>query len=376
MILHLSNDFAGSKVYMNLFKSLDSLHIGQYVYVPVRSDSLIDKNKILFDSDNSKLIYSKVLSNYTRINYKYKIRRTLNDLETKISIADVKVIHAHTWFSDGGLAYELHKKTGIPYIVTIRNTDLNLFFKYMLHLRDYGVKILNAASKIIFISTVYKERFLDLNYIKNKCSENLHNKCLVIPNGIDDFWLSNRFNKVRKLHAPVKLLYVGNFSKNKNVMRLIQAVELLNNNGADFELTIVGENGKQQKAIVDKIQGAKEFRYLGKIDDKKVLLKLFRESDLFTMPSHSETFGLVYIEALSQDTPIIYTANEGIDKFYDDFKIGEGVNSSSVASISKGIKTVCENYKSYVFNNNDILKNHDWKEIAEVYNNLYQGTIT
>ena len=27
-------------------------------------------------------------------------------------------------------------------------------------------------------------------------------------------------------------------------------------------------------------------------------------------------------------------------------------------------------------NNNDILKNHDWKEIAEVYNNLYQGTIT
>ncbi|MDG2433289.1 glycosyltransferase family 4 protein [Flavobacterium sp.] len=375
MILQLSNDFAGSKVYMNLFKSLDNLHINQYVYVPVRSDNLIDKNKILFDSDNSKLIYSKVLSNYTRINYKLKIRRTLVDLVTKIPIAKVKVIHAHTWFSDGGLAYELHKKTGIPYIVTVRNTDLNLFFKYMLHLRDYGVKILNAASKIIFISTVYKERFLNLNYIKSKCSENLPQKCLVIPNGIDDFWLRNRSNKERNLHSPIKLLYVGNFSKNKNVMRLIQAVELLNNKGADFELTIVGEHGKQQKAIVDKIQGAREFRYLGKIDDKKALLKLFRESDLFTMPSHSETFGLVYIEALSQDTPIIYTINEGIDRFYDDFKIGEGVDSSSVTSISNGIKTICNNYKRYVFNNIDILKNHNWKEIAEVYNNLYQGTI-
>jgi glycosyltransferase involved in cell wall biosynthesis len=375
MILQLSNDFAGSKVYMNLFKSLDNLNIDQYVYVPIRSDNLIDKNKILFDSDNSKLIYSKVLSNYTRINYKLKIRRTLVDLETKMPIAKVKVIHAHTWFSDGGLAYELHKKTGIPYIVTVRNTDLNLFFKYMLHLRDYGVKILNAASKIIFISTVYKERFLNLNYIKSKCSENLPHKCLVIPNGIDDFWLRNRSNKERNLHSPIKLLYVGNFSKNKNVMRLIQAVELLNNKGADFELTIVGEHGKQQKAIVDKIQGAREFRYLGKIDDKKALLKLFRESDLFTMPSHSETFGLVYIEALSQDTPIIYTTNEGIDRFYDDFKIGEGVDSSSVTSISNGIKTICNNYKRYVFNNIDILKNHDWKEIAEVYNNIYQGTI-
>ncbi len=43
------------------------------------------------------------------------------------------------------------------------------------------------------------------------------------------------------------------------------------------------------------------------------------------MPSRAETFGLVYVEALLNGLPILYTKNEGIDEMYDN--VGEAVDS-------------------------------------------------
>ncbi len=45
------------------------------------------------------------------------------------------------------------------------------------------------------------------------------------------------------------------------------------------------------------------------------LASLMAEADCFVMPSLIEGFGLVYIEALSMGTPIVYTANTGADDF-------------------------------------------------------------
>ena len=55
--------------------------------------------------------------------------------------------------------------------------------------------------------------------------------------------------------------------------------------------------------------------YYGEITDKKTLKNLYRENDMFVMPSKNETFGLVYIEALLQGLPILYAKNEGIEGF-------------------------------------------------------------
>lgn len=346
MILHLTNDYSGSKVYMNLISALDNLVLDQYIYVPLRSSNLVGKNKINFLSSKSHIYYSPILSTYTRLNYKAKIKRIVRDVESKISSKDVTVIHAHTWFSDGGVAYELHKKTGIPYIVTIRNTDLNLFYKYMFYLRTYGMNIIAAASKVVFISAVYKERFMKLEYFQSEYSKKLVNKYMIIPNGIDEFWADNRFEKDRILNGTVKLLYVGNFSRNKNVLKLIEAVELLNVKNNKFELTIVGKNGRQEKAILKQIKGKAAFTYLGEIQNKEILRSLFREAHIFTMPSHSETFGLVYIEALSQGIPVLYTIDEGIYGFYNN--IGEAVNSRSVSAIANGISELYNNYLSLI----------------------------
>ncbi len=159
-ILHIINDYSGSKVYKNLIKEIDRIGYAQTVYVPARKSSLIGNNAISFINPNSRIIYSLIINNHLdRIYYFRKINKLLGDINSKVDVRCIRFIHAHTWFSDGGVAYELSKRTGIPFMVTVRNTDLNVFYKYMFFLREHGFRILEHAKKIIFISKSYLDRF-------------------------------------------------------------------------------------------------------------------------------------------------------------------------------------------------------------------------
>jgi glycosyltransferase involved in cell wall biosynthesis len=368
-ILHITNDYSGSTVYRKLVAELDRLALEQIVYNPIRKTSLIGKNKINLENKNSSIMYAHILSEYVdRIFYKKKIEKILKDIESKINLKQIDIVHAHTWFSDGGVAYELHKKHNIPYIVAVRNTDLNLFFKYMVHLRKYGLEILRNASKIIFISPIYKKRFLEHKVIQLYL-EVFKDKCEVIPNGVDNFWIENVQNRKLTLNKPVELLYVGSFTSNKNVLRLLKAVELLNFKEIKFNLKIIGSGGKEHNKVLRHIQGKDCFNYLGEVRDKNELKKIFQNSDIFTMPSKSETFGLVYIEAISQGLPILFARNEGIDGSYEN--VGEGVNPLKIKDISKGIENIINNHKEYLFTPTEIVQNHNWVKIAEKYSKFY-----
>lgn len=64
-ILHICNDFAGSKVHSNLTKKMDDNNIGQIIYCPIRDKRLVGKNK--FESKNTEFIYSYCIKSW----YKY-----------------------------------------------------------------------------------------------------------------------------------------------------------------------------------------------------------------------------------------------------------------------------------------------------------------
>lgn len=371
MILHLANDFSGSTVYKNLVAALDHFEVTQTVYTAIRSKELIGKNNIELKQPESKIIYSPILNSHTdRIFYKQKIKKILNDLDSKIDAKAISCIHAHTWFSDGGVAYELHKRYNIPYIIAIRNTDLNLFWK-LPHLKKYGLEILKNASRVILISKTYKDRVLN----EPKIEPLVSSKLALIPNGIDDFWIQNREERKESIANIPKLLFVGKFSKGKNVMRLIEAVENINNEGIPCELNLIGGGGRAEATIREYIRDKKNITFHGKVLKKERLKEFYLRSDIYTMPSKAETFGLVYLEALSQGIPVVFTKNEGIDGLYRS-NIGEAVDCNNVQSIADGIKKIILNYKGYDFSSKEIINNHDWKEIAIEYIQIYKAMTT
>lgn len=376
MLLHITNDFSGSTIYMNLVSELDSLGLSQVVYNPIREVNRMNKNLINLKSKESKIIYSHILNKYTdRILYRKKINKIVKDIEEKVDLSKITFIHAHTWYSDGGVAYILSKKYNIPYIVAIRNTDLNLFFKYFIHERNFGKKILESAQKIITISEVYKNRVLESTKLTS-IKRHLIDKLMVIPNGVDSFWIENKqLISSNESINQFKLLYIGKFDNGKNVLNLVKAIKSIINDGKySVDLTLVGGGGKDESNILKEIKGNRNFNFVGKIFDKNKLLEIYRNNDLFLMPSKAETFGLVYVEALLQGLPILYTENEGIDGFYSE-NIGEKVKNSSINEIKLRIISLCENYNQYHIPLDKLVINHNWKNIANTYLKIYKNNI-
>lgn len=372
-LLHITNDYSGSTVYKNLVGELDNLGLSQIVYNPIKEKSRIGKNKIGLEVSDSDIIYSHILNKTTdRVFYRKKIKKILKDIETKIDFSEIKMIHAHTWYSDGGVAYLLSKKYNIPYIVTIRNSDLNVFQKYLFHERSFGRKILERAEKVILIAASYKQRVLDLKSLE-KIKSILQKKLQIIPNGVDPFWLSNFLEKKSKnTNVIFNLLYIGKFNRGKNVLALQKAISEINKKEKRVHLHLIGGGGNVHTEVLKQVNLYKEIMtYHGKIFDLVKLKKHFREADVFVMPSRNETFGLVYVEAMLQGLPILYTAGEGIDGYYAE-TIGEKVSKVAEAEeIATALKKMMKNINSYRIPTNKLLVNHDWSSIAKKYLKIY-----
>jgi glycosyltransferase involved in cell wall biosynthesis len=210
-----------------------------------------------------------------------------------------------------------------------------------------------------------------MRFIKWKSLE-YEKKSVIINNGIDEFWLSNINKKKDKI--PKVILFVGRFDNNKNVISIIKAFLQLNRINCNLKLNLVGGLGKNEKVVKDLVARSKDrIKYFGVISSVKDLHGVYKESDIFAMVSHRETFGLVYIEALSQGLPILYTKNQGIDFTFVE-NIGIGVNSRSVDDIFYGLKYIVDNYNDFEINEINFQKFH-WNDIGLKYLEIYSAIL-
>ena len=79
----------------------------------------------------------------------------------------------------------------------------------------------------------------------------------------------------------------------------------------------------------------------------------------------------MYIEALSQGLPVIYTKGQGIDGFFEENTVGVSVNPLDVNSIVNKIEWLIENADSISTKSEKILPSFDWEVISYTYQNLY-----
>ena len=93
------------------------------------------------------------------------------------------------------------------------------------------------------------------------------------------------------------------------------------------------------------------------------------------MLSTPETFGLVYIEAMSQGTPIIYSKFTGIDGFFKDGEVGYGIDPKNYNKLNDNIDLIIKNYKNISENclQNSITFN--WHNISKKYIQIYYNVI-
>jgi glycosyltransferase len=360
-IFQICNGYFDTKLYKELFDRLDIRGCINKIFVFTWNKSNLSKK-----NDDKKIIvtyFSKILRLFFYLKQK-KVLKSLLSVETKF---DYDIIHAHTLFSNGDIALKLKMKYGIPYIVAIRNTDINVFFKYFFFLRKYGLKIMENADKIIFLSPSYKKECLE-NYVSIEKREEIERKVAIIPNGINKFWIENSVT-LKKRHKEIRLIYVGSIDKNKNVITTISACKKLLSQGYEVKFTVVGD-------IEIKIDELNE-KFIQHIpySPKEEIRKYFEESDIFIMPSEYETFGLVYAEALSQGLPVIYTRGQGFDGQIPDGEVGYSVRYDDVDEITEKIILIYDNYNTYSAKIKNYIHKFDWENITDNYKMIYENII-
>ncbi|MFC4220514.1 glycosyltransferase family 4 protein [Flagellimonas marina] len=368
-VLHLNSYYIDNHLYSQLYGFFES-HLSQRVYIPIKQDR---KPENVVSFDRTELVFQKIIKPFHKYNYFGKIKAITKDAIDKSVQKDIDFVHAHNLFTDGALAYNLKKKFGLRYIVAVRATDIGLQYKLMYHRRPFIKRVLSEANQIVFISPTNRDKMLSM--MPESFINKIKDKIRVIPNGVNEIWLNNIHKPKGKLGETINLIYVGQIMKRKNLFPLIDAVELIRNkSGKEFNLTIVGGPNVYEeeyfKAFSEKIAALKWVRYLGKIKDKQKLQETYGASDIFVMPSKSELFGLVYIEALSQGLPVIYSKNEGINGYLEDKDVGFAVNPDNIEEIATGIENIVGNYANYK-NFEPIVAPFNWSEIVNQYLSMY-----
>lgn len=365
-VLYIAEDYLTSKVHHNLCAKLGEQGVSVIVFAVERE---ANKNRRLqedLDTGNYQVVTGKVDSSAVLYKYcfSYKIKKKYRLLTEKIDLSTIKTTYAATLFSEGALAYQLYKKHEIPYIVAVRNTDIALYLNKMPHLWKLGREILQHASRVIFITPSLSDRALRHRALSGM-REELTKKSEVIVNGIDPFWLGNIRKPIPDAH-PFSLIYIGNFSDSKNLPRLIRACEKVRIRYPKLTLTLVGGGGNEEIEVLNLVKMRRDWIILkGKTNDKSVLRDYYRAANIFVMPS-DDTFGLVYVEALSQGLPILYGKEHGFDKMYPENFIGCHAEIRSEKEISEKIEYLIENYNTLIDNISGIeFGRYDWGSIAD-----------
>lgn len=363
-VLHVCSYYA-TPLYRLLVDELSNLGVDQKVFY-------FASRGTRFDAPDPDVVFSPCHSNFDRVFFSRKEDKALKSLYSSIDVSSYDIMHAHSLFSNGYLALEAKRKQDMPYIVAFRNTDLNAFFKVRPWLRQIGLEIMQESEAVIFLSPSYRDTVLN-KYVPSKMRKMIEAKSRVIPNGISEVFFENKPDSPRKEDGVIRVIQVGDINSNKNQLTVAKACLELEKNGNRVSYSIIGR--AKSKGVLKKLSRYSFVKIIPPVSQGE-LIGMYRKSDVFVMPSFHETFGLVYVEAMSQGLPVVYSKRQGFDGWVSDPELGRSVDSSdyrALAAAIQGLFPASEGRFQRAINEAARFK---WPAIAARYRSEYERVLS
>lgn len=272
--------------------------------------------------------------------------------------------HAHFVLPDGYFARILKRRYGIPYLVSIRETDvkyINKAFASGCHKSKFE-EVLHDADRII-VHNVFQQDFIKSHFGVNS---------IVIPHAIDDNLL--QYRELQPCRDEVVITVVSSMIKRKRLSWVIDAVKEYNGNKKIF-LGIIGD-GELRHELYSQAEGMDNVKFYGQLSHDKVV-ELLTESDIFALPSEGETFGLVYLEAAAVMNAVIAVEGTGVwgvfkeDEqalFCHDYHSFKNMLHQLIDDDDKRMTMAVNAY-------NKVKEDLVWDKITEKYHKVYQEVI-
>ena len=256
----------------------------------------------------------------------------------------------------------------IPIVTTLHGTDITLLgkdksFKPVI---EYAI---NQSDAVTAVSQNLKDETL-LNF-------KIKDEIKVIPNFIDMSLYNQDCNQIlrdkfAKKEEPI-LVHISNFRKVKRVKDVVKIFEKVNKQ-VTSKLLMIGDGPERLKAeqLCRKLGIAKQVRFLGKL---KVIEKFLCIADVFVLPSETESFGLVALEAMASKVAVISTNSGGLPEVNIDGKTGYLSDVGDVNKMANDtIELLKDTEKLNAFKNNALAhaKTFDLPNILPQYETVYQ----
>ncbi|MBR2942776.1 MAG: glycosyltransferase family 4 protein [Clostridia bacterium] len=361
-ILHICCNLAGSTVFPQLFEALCEAGLSQEVFVPERREADLNKNV----PKGVTTHYAMTVKATDMLFFFRKAQRSVPEIEKRVDMKTVDLIHAHTLFTDGSIAEKLSEKTGVPYMLTLRYSDIGAIWKYEPHLRPMARRILRGAKHIVFLSEAAREGVLS-NWLSEKDRALIEPKTAIIPNGIRPEWLTGEARTA--LGNPVRVGFAGKLNNRKRPLDVANAVHKASDAGERrYVLRACGTGPLENefKALL-----REEDTYVGAVRGMDAMKEFYRECDMLLVPSSAETFGMVYLEAMSQGVPVLYTRGEGFDGQFPEGAAGYAVGCGDIEEQAKRIADICEGYAERSARCVELSRGYAWPIVAEKWMKLY-----
>ncbi len=229
---------------------------------------------------------------------------------------EYNLIHCHDWLTiKAGLVAK--NISGKPLIFHVHATEMDrtggnpneLIYK----IEKEGMQ---KADKVIAVSEFTKKVIVKEYQINEQ-------KVEVVHNGIDYHQEKNKLGDEElietlnylKTHNRQLVTYIGRFTFQKGVDYFLKAAQRVseNNPRAVFLLAGSGDMENRLLELTASLGLTDRVIFTGFLRDEK-LKSLYQASDLFIMPSIAEPFGLVALEALTHETPVILSRNSGVSE--------------------------------------------------------------
>ena len=362
MILHICCNLAGSTVFPQMFEVLRDEGLEQMVFVPEKRKRDLGKNQ----PEGVPTVAALTVKNSDMLFFSRKAKRSVPAIEKAVDMSRVTLMHAHTLFTDGSIALALHKKYNIPFIVTLRYSDLEAIWKYEPHLHGLAREILRAAKRVVFLSEAARSKVLK-KWLHGKDRALVEPKTAIIPNGIRPEWLDGAARE--GCETPLRVGFAGLMNKRKRPLDALEAVHLAKKMGTPCVLRALGTG----KLMNDLVAGLDEGdAYLGTVSGMEAMKRFYAGVDVLLVPSSAETFGMVYLEAMSQGVPVLYTRGQGFDGQFDEGEVGYSVVCGNTKHQAQMIAEIAKDYAQRSARCIEHAKAYAWPIIAKKWLELYE----
>lgn len=291
------------------------------------------------------------------------------------------VIHAHDWLV-AYAAKTLKHSYNIPLVSTIHATEAGRNSG----IRDSQQKYINDTEWMLTYEST--EVIVNSNYMKGELQRLFglpFEKINVVPNGVDLLLYSgvDRNYEFRRRYAMDNekiILFVGRLVYEKGVQHLIAAMPKILNGYHDAKLVIAGKGGmmdelKQEANALD--LGDKVY-FTGYINGKDVP-KLYKAADVAVFPSTYEPFGIVVLEAMLSERPIVVSDIGGLNEIVQHRENGMKCYAGNANSIADSIlellynPELCANVTKKA--KAKVRNEYNWNKIAQDTHFIYQKAI-